>query len=273
MTAIAGDAGLYRLDLSHTSKPVVLSTLQLPLHPSSSSSTEPSPRYEHVLPSRGINPRMDLVALLSRDVIAPSSASASMTSTSGVFAPPPPGMSAAANQARMKMMMMARARALALGKGGTLSQAAAAVEVPKVTRSASLRLSLWRMASMAGERGSRVWDVEIKTPDLFHDASDNVKELEDINVTAMTWSPEGRSIALTVQVTRRRVGETQSASNTRFNRFLMVYDLQDGKQQRIVRIPQDEAESSSAGLYGVEWCRLGSSSRLDITVSWRLRED
>jgi hypothetical protein len=163
----------------------------------------------------------------------------------------------------MKMMMMARARALALGGKGP----SAAPEVPKVTRSASIRLSLWRMASMAGEKGSRVWDVEVKVPEIFDEVGKDVKELEDIDVTAMTWSPEGRSIALTVQITRRTIADSQNLSQTRYNRFLAVYDLQDGKQQRIVRIPQDEAGLSTVGLYGLEWCKMASFAGKSPTVS------
>jgi len=265
MTAIVGQGNGQKLDFGHSTKPVVLSTIQFPLRPSTTSPKDSSAKYHHILTSKAINPRMDLVAILSRDV-APSSAVAtggSASNPSALFGPPPPGMSAAANQARMKMMMMARARALAAG-GKAPPAMVAQAEVPKVTRSASLRLSLWRMASMAGEQGSRVWDVDVKVPDLFKDAGKDIKELENMNVTAMQWDPNGRSIALAIQATRSRVEVTP---DSRYKRFLIIFGMQDGKQQRVIQVPSDDEKSSSVGLYGMEWCDLDSTSRLSAVVS------
>jgi hypothetical protein len=162
---------------------------------------------------------------------------------------------------------MARARALAAA-GLPANAAGPSVETPKVTRCAPIRLSLWRMASLAGEQGSRVWDVEIKVPDLFRDAGKDVKESEDLNVSTMSWSPDSRSIALTVIVRRRRVDGTFR----RHNRFLVLYDMQDGKQKRVIRIPSiDRQQSSSEDIFGIEWCRLSSRKRVRAVVSTSFR--
>lgn len=261
------------LETGQTTRPVVLSTIQLPIQPASSSATDASAKYHHVLPSRAINPRMDLVAVLSRDVGVPSSSvaggagtAATTMSAGSVLAPPPPGMSAAANQARMRMMMLARQRALAAG-GKSAPMAGAQGEVPKVTRSASLRLSLWRMASMAGELGARVWDVEVKPPSLFADAGKDVKELEDTNISAMIWSPDGQLVAVTVHVSRRRVGEGSRAAFSRQARFLLFYAVEDGKQHRVIRIPSDGPAQAAESLNGIEWVTLNARRSRDTVVS------
>lgn len=255
----------YRFELGSATKPVVLSSIQLPVQPSSSSSkSNDLPKFEHILTSKAISPSMDLIALLSRDVASPVSNVAnghgSLNPTS-ILAPPPPGMSAAANQARIRMMMMARARALAAAgvsaaAAGTTSTSA---EVPQITKCAPIRLSLWRTAD---EQASRVWDVEVKIPDHFKDAGKNVKELEDVVISALSWSPDSKSIAMTVQIIRRRIGET---SSERENRFLIIYGMQDGKQKRVIRIPR--LDSDSDGLCGLEWHKLAAERKQDFMVS------
>lgn len=258
----------YKLQQGSSSSPSVLSTIQFPIQPNSSSLSnggDGASRYRHVLTSKAISPQMDLVAIISRDVATGSSSSA--TDAASLLPPPPPGMSAVANQARMRMLMMARARALAAGgKGGATTTA---LEAPKVSKCPSLRLSLWRMASMTGEQGSRVWDVEIKVPDHFEELGKEVKEDESMEVCAMSWSPDCRSIALTVEVTRSKRDQGGGIANSmsRRKRYLMLYAMQDGKLERLVIVPdqlQEQAQPSQ--LFGLIWKQLSSNRQIRSIV-------
>lgn len=238
-----------RVEQAGASQPIVLSTVPLPTRPANNGNVPSLPkgaRYRHVLGPRAINPCKDLVALVSRDVAPTPAAGAAgpgATDPHAGLPPPPPGMSAAAAQALMRMRMIARAKALAQQKGpggsapGEASAATSTTSAPKLTKCAPLRLSLWRMSSVAGELGERVWDLAITIPDLFHENKESDDpEVEDMAVDDLSWSPDGQMLALSVRAVRRSVRASRS------RRFITLHALQDGKQISTTPLPQSEAE-------------------------------
>lgn len=250
---------MYVLDIhehARASEPVALSVVPLPVHPpatNGSGSTAKEERYRHVLGVKAINPHKDLVALVSRD-LSPTSASndASAEAQAGL-APPPPGISAAASQKLMRMRMIARAKALAAQKGLTSSSEAtnsASSSVPKLTQAAPLRLSLWRMASVTGQQGERVWDIHLCVPNTFMDLeAESDKELEDISAEALTWSPDGEVLSVIIRVVRRFIGIRKQ----RQQRFVSLHSLQDGKQVHLVPLPKSSRGTQLSCASHLQW--------------------
>lgn len=271
--SVRSQGRLSGLITSGSYEPEILSSVTLPVHPTTTPSAVgaaggPSNgsllKYKHALLSQAVNPCMDLVALVSRDVdMSPSAGSAAGADPNAGLPPPPPGMSAARSQALMRMRMAARAKALAAAgikpaEGGGTSGGSNGAS-PKVRKCASLRLSLWRMASVAGEQGARVWDVTISIPNRFEDVPGEEKELEDQSVDALSWSPDGLVLAIGVRVSRKLL---QAQPIQRSERFVCLYALQDGQLIRIVPVPVTGAqESAFSSFAGMGWYKFASIER------------
>lgn len=241
----------------HGQQPDILARLSLPIHPSgATTSGNNAGSYRHVLLSRAINPSMDLVLVLSRDV---SQASSSSTSAiSGGLPPQPAGMSQNMSEARRRMIMLSRQKMLG-AKGGALatssmatSAAAATPHAPRLTKCPPIRISLWRMPS-DGESGVLVWDSQVELPDIWGTEGHDLAELEDMSVTASCWTKKGREATLVVQVSRKDV---KGARPLKAARYLCIYNVQTGAQERA--IPIDESPASVVGLTWVPTDELGA---------------
>lgn len=235
-------------------QPEILSSVSLPILPpnstdshASSSSAASSQKYTHHLSSQSVNPCMDLVAIISRDINTTPTPSAANPQNAGMagLPPPPAGMSAARSAALMRMRMAQRAKALAAAGIKEPAQETPA-NVPSVTRCATLQLSLWRMSSIAGEQGARIWDVTITVPDRFEQSQ---LEYEEMSVDTMTWSPDGLVLGLAVNVQRRSSSDMQVKQK---NQFICLYALQDGQQIRVIPF------SDTGELLSMEWKALPS---------------
>jgi hypothetical protein len=253
MTDVAGHG---EVSVMATNVPEILSSVKLPLKPNVTPSAtgfdQSEKLYRHVLPLRAVNPRMDLVAIVSRDI---NNQTTGAQSSQAGLPPPPAGLSAARSQALMRMRMAARAKALAaagLPAEADPNGASAASGTLKVARCATLRLSLWRMASVAGEQGTRVWDIAISIPERFEEAVQNVQELEDMRIEGSCWSPDGLTLALIVTVIRRDAASTSRADVRRHERFACLYALHDGKRLSVVPIGGSASEVCTS----LEWCTI-----------------
>jgi len=259
MTTQAKHDQQQRLEMESNGKygqPEILSSVSLPILPpnpteshSSSSNASSSQKYTHQLCSQSVNPCMDLVAIVSRDINTAPTPPTGNPQNAGIagLPPPPAGMSAARSAALMRMRMAQRAKALAAAGIKEPAQETP-TNSPSVTRCATLRLSLWRMSSIAGEQGARIWDVTVTVPDRFEQTQ---FEYEEISVDTMVWSPDGLVLGLAVNVQRRSSSDMQVKQK---HQFICLYALQDGQQIRTIPF------SDSVEILSMEWKALPSKN-------------
>lgn len=241
-------------------QPEILSSVNLPILPPNSTDSHSSPsfhqQYTHHLSSQSVNPCMDVVALVSRDInTTPASSTTNPQNGQNAGLPPPPaGMSAARSAALMRMRMAQRAKALAAA--GIKEPVQEAPEnTSSVTRCAHLRLSLWRMSSIAGEQGARIWDVNVIVPDRLDQKQ---HEYEETSIDTISWSPDGLILGLAVSVKRRSTSDMQIKQKYQ---FLCLYALQDGQQLRTIPF------IDTGEIISMEWKELGSKKNTSSSSS------
>lgn len=223
-----------------------LNTIKIAPPAASSSGAQQSRSHvsNHLLPE-SISPTMDLALVFS--TVAPPPASSSAAASTGAApaaaGPSQAGLSAAQRLIQQRVAMM-KARAAAAAGLASSSSAASADASAGPLKGQPIGMTLWRMGSGPPEI---VWKKDLAVPDAVFGSLDrkpsssdskgkqqstvgNERQHQTVEVAGMQWSPDGRTIALSVVASRASPKGDDSAST----HIVALYDIHDGKCLRLI---------------------------------------
>ncbi|CAO1630634.1 unnamed protein product [Jaminaea pallidilutea] len=223
-----------------------LNTIKIAPPASSSSGAQQSRSHvsNHLLPE-SISPTMDLALVFS--TVAPPPASSNAAASTGAApaaaGPSQAGLSAAQRLIQQRVAMM-KARAAAAAGLASSSSAASADASAGPLKGQPIGMTLWRMGSGPPEI---VWKKDLAVPDAVFGFLDRKPPSSDskgkqqstggterqhqtVEVAGMQWSPDGRTIALSVIASRASPKGDDPAST----HIVALYDIHDGKCLRFI---------------------------------------